>query len=232
MRKIIYAAVFIAFVLSFQPISSAHAQDRPSGALDFGLDYHRSMGGRNVLGLHARAMAVDRVPGTLLGRFAEIYASIGVGLEGELIQYSAGAKFGVGLGTDYLVVFLASGLMTDSYQSIKDGSKDDNVAPGIGVPLMLGFWIDPMPGLYIYIMAEPSWSFLGGDRKTTPFIPFNWAWELRLRGGIGFDVSNIHIRIDYTFHQVDPHSYHVISLGFGFSSKSMADLGKLPVKEK
>ncbi len=184
------------------------------------------------MGLHARAMAVDRVPGTLLGRFAEIYASIGVGLEGELIQYSAGAKFGVGLGTDYLVVFLASGLMTDSYQSIKDGSKDDNVAPGIGVPLMLGFWIDPMPGLYIYIMAEPSWSFLGGDRKTTPFIPFNWAWELRLRGGIGFDVSNIHIRIDYTFHQVDPHSYHVISLGFGFSSKSMADLGKLPVKEK
>ncbi len=232
MRTLFYAAFFAAFILILQPITSANAQDRPSGALDFGLDYHRSMGGRNVLGLHARAMAVDRVPGTLLGRFAELYASIGVGLEGELIQYSAGAKFGVGLGTDYLVVFLASGLMTDSYQSIKDSSKDDNVGPGIGVPLMLGFWIDPMPGLYIYVMAEPSWSFLGGDRKTTPFIPFNWAWELRLRGGIGFDVSKIHIRIDYTFHQVDPHSYHIISIGFGFSSKSMADLGKLPVKEK
>lgn len=232
MRTLFYAAFFAAFILILLPITSANAQDRPSGALDFGLDYHRSMGGRNVLGLHARAMAVDRVPGTLLGRFAELYASIGVGLEGELIQYSAGAKFGVGLGTDYLVVFLASGLMTDSYQSIKDSAKDDNVGPGIGVPLMLGFWIDPMPGLYIYIMAEPSWSFLGGDRKTTPFIPFNWAWELRLRGGIGFDVSKIHIRIDYTFHQVDPHSYHVISIGFGFSSKSMADLGKLPVKEK
>lgn len=232
MRKLFYAAFFTAFILILLPITSANAQDRPSGALDFGLDYHRSMGGRNVLGLHARAMAVDRVPGTLLGRFAELYASIGVGLEGELIQYSAGAKFGVGLGTDYLVVFLASGLMTDSYQSIKDSSKDDNVGPGIGVPLMLGFWIDPMPGLYIYVMAEPSWSFLGGDRKTTPFIPFNWAWELRLRGGIGFDVSKIHIRIDYTFHQVDPHSYHIISIGFGFSSKSMADLGKLPVKEK
>lgn len=232
MRTFFYAAFFAAFILILLPITSANAQDRPSGALDFGLDYHRSMGGRNVLGLHARAMAVDRVPGTLLGRFAELYASIGVGLEGELIQYSAGAKFGVGLGTDYLVVFLASGLMTDSYQSIKDSSKDDNVGPGIGVPLMLGFWIDPMPGLYIYVMAEPSWSFLGGDRKTTPFIPFNWAWELRLRGGIGFDVSKIHIRIDYTFHQVDPHSYHIISIGFGFSSKSMADLGKLPVKEK
>ena len=232
MRTFFYAAFFAAFILILLPITSANAQDRPSGALDFGLDYHRSMGGRNVLGLHARAMAVDRVPGTLLGRFAELYASIGVGLEGELIQYSAGAKFGVGLGTDYLVVFLASGLMTDSYQSIKDSSKDDNVGPGIGVPLMLGFWIDPMPGLYIYVMAEPSWSFLGGDRKTTPFIPFNWAWELRLRGGIGFDVSKIHIRIDYTFHQVDPHSYHIISIGFGFSSKSMTDLGKLPVKEK
>lgn len=232
MRTFFYAAFFAAFILILLPITSANAQDRPSGALDFGLDYHRSMGGRNVLGLHARAMAVDRVPGTLLGRFAELYASIGVGLEGELIQYSAGAKFGVGLGTDYLVVFLASGLMTDSYQSIKDSSKDDNVGPGIGVPLMLGFWIDPMPGLYIYVMAEPSWSFLDGDRKTTPFIPFNWAWELRLRGGIGFDVSKIHIRIDYTFHQVDPHSYHIISIGFGFSSKSMADLGKLPVKEK
>lgn len=87
-----------------------------------------------------------------------------------------------------------------------------------------------MPGLYVYLMAEPSWAFLG-DRKTTPFVPFNWAWELRLRGGIGVDISKVHMRIDYTFHQVAPHSYHVISLGFGFSSKAMADLEKLPLKE-
>lgn len=182
------------------------------------------------MGIHARAMAVDRVPGTLVGRFAELYLSLGVGLEGEFVQYAAGAKFGVGLGTDYLVVFLASGIMTDSYQSVKDESKDDNVAPGIGVPLLLGVWIDPMPGLYVYLMAEPSWAFLG-DRKTTPFVPFNWAWELRLRGGIGFDISSIHMRIDYTFHQVAPHSFHVISIGFGFSSKAMANLGKQPIKE-
>ena len=224
-----YAAFLCALFFLVVPATS-FAQDSPSGALDFGLDYHRSMGGSNLLGIHARAMAVDRVPGTLVGRFAELYLSLGVGLEGEFVQYAVGAKFGVGLGTDYLVVFLASGIMTDSYQSVKDESEDDNVAPGIGVPLLLGVWIDPMPGLYVYLMAEPSWSFLG-DRKTTPFVPFNWAWELRLRGGIGFDVSSIHIRIDYTFHQVAPHSFHVISIGFGFSSKAMANLGKQPIKE-
>ena len=53
---------------------------------------------------------------------------------------------------------------------------------------------------------------------------------LRLRGGIGFDISEIHIRIDYTFHQVDPHSWHVISIGFGTSSKAMAKLGMEPIK--
>ena len=207
------------------------AQEKPSGALDFGIDYHRSMGARNVLGVHARAMAVDRVPGTLVGRYGEAWASLGIGLSGELVQYSIGMKLGVGLGTDYLVVFLASGLMSDAYYSIKDESKADHVGPGLGLPLMLGIWIDPMPGLYIYLMAEPSWSFWGGDRKTTPFIPFNWAWELRLRGGIGFDVSAMHVRIEYTFHQVDPHSWHVISIGFGQSSKSMAELGKQPVRD-
>lgn len=230
MSKRLYIALLCAFIFIALPMARAFAQDRPSGALDFGIDYHRSTGGSNLLGVHARAMAVDRVPGTLVGRFAELYASIGVGLEGEFVQYAVGAKFGVGLGTDYLVVFLATGLMTDSYQSVKKKSKDDNVAPGIGVPLLLGIWIDPMPGLYVYLMAEPSWAFLG-DRKTTPFVPFNWAWELRLRGGIGVDISKVHMRIDYTFHQVAPHSYHVISLGFGFSSKAMADLEKLPLKD-
>ena len=221
------------FLLSFIALISATtvwAQDKPSGALDYGVNFHHSMGNRNVLGLHVRAMAVDRVPGTVVGRFGEAYGSIGVGLEGEFVQYALGLKLGVGLGTDYLVVFLASGLMTDAYHSVSKKSKDDHVGPGLGLPLALGIWIDPMPGLYVYLMAEPSWSFWGGDRKTTPFVPFNWAWELRLRGGIGFDVSQVHIRLDYTFHQVDPHSWHVISIGFGTSSKSMAKLGKEPVK--
>ncbi len=209
--------------------AAAYSQDTPSGALDFGLDYHHSMGGHNVLGAHARAMAVDRVPGTLVGRFGELYLSLGAGLEGEFVQYSVGFKLGVGLGTDYLVLFLASGLMCDSYTSVKDSADKDEVKPGLGLPLMLGLWIDPMPGLYFYVFAEPSWAFFG-DRATTPFVPFNWAWELRLRGGVGFDVSSIHIRIDYTFHQVAPDSYHVVSVGFGFSSKSMANLGKEPVK--
>lgn len=221
-RLLTLCGIFLACLISF----NAYAQEKPSGALDFGLNYHHSMGGRNVLGIHARAMAVDRVPGTLVGRFGEGYLSLGVGLQGEIVQYSAGLKLGVGLGTDYLVVFLATGLMTDAYHSVDEDSKSHHVGPGLGLPLMLGFWIDPMPGLYIYLMAEPSWSFWGGDRKTTPFIPFNWAWELRLRGGIGFDISKLHIRIDYTFHQVDPHSWHAISIGFGTSSKDMANLGK------
>ena len=226
-RRLVLA---MTLALTAMTASTAIAQNNPSGALDFGIDYHRSMGERNVLGIHARAMAVDRVPGTLVGRFAELYLSLGIGLEGEIVQYSAGAKLGVGLGTDYLVLSLATGLMTDAYQSIDDASKKDDVSPGLGLPLLIGLWIDPMPGLYVYLMAEPSWSFWGGSRKTTPFVPFNWAWELRLRGGIGFDVSQLHIRLEYTFHQVDPHSWHVVSIGFGFSSKAMAELGKKPVR--
>ena len=207
-----------------------YAQDKPSGALDFGLDVHHSMGNRNVLSVHTRAMAVDRVPGTLVGRFGELYGSVGVGLEGEFAQFSVGIKLGVGLGTDYFVLFLASGLMSDGYISVKGESKDESVKPGLGLPLLIGLWVDPIPGLYFYVFAEPSWAFWG-DRKTKPFIPFNWAWELRLRGGVGFDISKVHVRIDYTFHQVAPHSWHVISLGFGFSSKDMAKLGLEPVKE-
>ena len=230
---------WLAFLFTMCLGTCALAQAKPSGALDFGLDFHHSGGGHNVLGVHARAMAVDRVPGTLVGRFAEAYTSIGIGLDGELLQFDVGLKLGVGLGTDYLVIFLASGLMTDMYYSF-DKMKDDvglsdkdswrsyHVGPGLGLPLALGFWIDPMPGLYFYFMAEPSWSFWGGDRKTTPFVPFNWAWELRLRGGVGFDVGSIHIRLDYTFHQVDPENWHVVSIGFGASSKTMAELGLTP----
>ena len=83
MSKRLYIALLCAFIFIALPTARAFAQDRPSGALDFGIDYHRSTGGSNLLGVHARAMAVDRVPGTLVGRFAELYASIGGGLEGE-----------------------------------------------------------------------------------------------------------------------------------------------------
>ena len=222
---------FLLFlVFSFILAAPVYAQDKPSGALDFGLDIHHSMGKRNVMGIHARAMAVDRVPDTLVGRFGELYGSVGIGLEGELVQFSVGLKLGVGLGTEYFVLFLASGLMSDGYISIKDESKEDSVKPGLGLPLLLGLWVDPIPGLYFYAFAEPSWAFFG-DRKTKPFIPFNWAWELRLRGGVGFDIGKVHIRLDYTFHQVAPHSWHVISVGVGFSSKEMAQLGLAPVDE-
>lgn len=233
--------IALAWLVAFSWSHEVLAQDKPSGALDFGVDYHRSGGKRNVLGIHARAMAVDRVPGTLVGRFGEAYASLGIGLEGELLQFSLGVKLGVGLGTDHLVVFLGSGLMTDAYYAfdkitnkIKDKDddswKDYHSGPGLGLPLLVGIWIDPMPGLYFYAIAEPSWSFWGSNRETTPFVPFNWARELRLRGGVGFDISSVHIRLDYTYHQVNPHSWHVVSIGFGYSSKAMAELGLEPTK--
>lgn len=228
MRRVFF--LFCCAVLSLCGLE-AWAQEKSSGALDFGVDYHRSMGGRNALGVHARAMAVDRVPGRLIGRFGELYGSVGVGLDGELVQYSAGLKLGAGLGTDHLVVFLGTGLMSDGYVGIASSFDGKAVDPGLGLPLVIGVWVDPMPGLYVYMMAEPSWSFFGGDRKTTPYVPFNWAWELRLRGGIGFDISQIHIRLDYTFHQVDPDPWHVISVGFGISSKAMSELGTKPVSE-
>ena len=216
----------------------AFAQENPSGALDFGLNFHYSMNERSVLGVHARAMAVDRVPDTLVGRFGELYANLGVGLDGELVEYALGLKLGVGLGVDHFVFFVASGLMTDSYTSVSSNSKADKVPPGLGIPITLGFWIDPFPGLYFYFMAEPSWSlFAGGEtdvdknpRKTEPFLPFSFAWELSLRGGVGFDISSIHMRIDYTFHQVAPYSWHVISLGFGFSSKALTEQSKEPLR--
>lgn len=232
----IAALLFGVFGVSF----SAQAQEDQSGALDFGLNFHYSMDQRSVLGLHARAMAVDRVPGTLVGRFGELYGSLGVGLDGTLVEYAAGFKLGVGLGVKHFVFFVASGLMVDSYASISDKSAGDHVPPGLGLPIGLGFWIDPMPSLYLYLIAEPSWSFFAGGtvkvednpRKTEPFLPFSFAWELRLRGGIGFDISSIHMRIDYTFHQLNPYSWHVISLGFGFSSRAMTERAKERVIEK
>ncbi len=216
---------------------TAFAQEDQSGALDFGLDFHYSMHERSVLGVHARAMAVDRVPGTMVGRFGEMYASLGVGLDGGLVEYSLGLKLGVGLGVKHFVFFVASGLMVDSYTSVSNASKSDEVKPGLGIPIALGFWIDPTPGLYFYLIAEPSWSlFAGGTyktdenpRRTTPYLPFSFAWELSLRGGIGFDLSKLHMRIDYTYHQVEPCAWHIISLGFGFSSASMTARAKEPV---
>lgn len=227
--------LFLASSLSLFFVSwEASAQSMPSGALDFGVDFHYSMNKKSVLGAHARAMAVDRVPETLIGRFGELYASLGVGLDGKLIEYSLGLKLGIGLGVDHFVFFVGSGLMCDAYHSISEHSKQDEVAPGLGIPITLGFWIDPMPGFYFYLMAEPSWSLFAdgivdvdkNPRKTKPFLPFSFAWELRLRGGVGFDIYGLHMRIDYTFHQVNPHAWHVISLGFGFSSRSMAALSK------
>ena len=38
--------------------------------------------------------------------------------------------------------------------------------------------------------------------------------------------------LDYTFHQVAPYSWHVVSVGVGFSSKDMAKLGLEPIGGK
>ncbi|MFA5624774.1 MAG: hypothetical protein WC966_06940 [Bradymonadales bacterium] len=217
------------FGLGFVLPHEANAQENPSGALEFGVLYGHGMGGSDSLSAYARAMAVDRVPGTMVGRFGELYLSLGMGLKGEAVAYSAGLKFGLGLGTDYLVLFLATGLMVDGFSAVKESGKAKQIKPGLGLPLALGFWVDPMPGLYVYMIAEPSWAFFAKGRKTTPYLPFSFAWELRLRGGVGFDISKVHIRLDYTFHQLAPHPWHQVSIGFGLSSKYMANLGKEPL---
>ena len=205
---VVLAGIFIC--------GAVFAQDNPSGALDFGLGYSGSSGGHHGLNVFGRAMAVDRVPDTMVGRFAELYLSLGVGLEGEFVSYSAGAKFGVGFGTRYFVLFLASGLMVDAYQSVKKTFDSHEVKPGLGLPLVLGLWVDAASWLYLYAMAEPSWSFWGKGRKTKPFIPFNFAWELRLRGGAGFSVGGLNMRVDYQYHQVNPHDWHSVCFGIGF----------------
>lgn len=222
----VFCAAILGLTAYFAHVPEACAQENPSGALEFGVLYGHGMGGSDALSVYGRAMAVDRVPDTMVGRFGELYLSLGLGLEAEAVAYSAGFKLGVGLGTEYLVLFLASGLMVDAFQAVKESGKSKQIKPGLGLPLLVGLWVDPMPGLYVYLMAEPSWSFWGEGRKTKPYLPFSFAWELRLRGGIGFDISKLHIRLDYTFHQLAPHSWHQVSIGFGFSSKYMANLGK------
>jgi len=194
---------------------NAWAQAEPSGALDFAPLYGRSHSDRDLLGLSARAMAVDRVPDTVVGRFGELHAAVGLDLDGSIFAYAVDFKLGVGVATDYFVLFAASGILFNAYQAIDDAGEADSVEPAVGHPLTLGLWLTPIDGLYSYILFEPAWYWWVDERQVDDFVPFGFGEECSMRVGIGFEVSELPFRLDYTYHQVEPTSWHLLSFGIG-----------------
>ena len=204
----------------------ATGQEQRSGALDFGGGLAFSHDDRAAFILHARAMAVDRVPDTIVGRFGELYGHVGADFSGDLVLYSARIKLGVGVATPYFVAFAASGIMVDAYQAVDDAGQADTVEPGVAFPLVLGLWIDPVPGFYVYAMAEPSWVWGVEARQTSLWPPFGIAEELKLRAGVGFDVADLHLRFTYTMHFVEPSPWHLFTIGTGTSAAAASSIGE------
>lgn len=194
--------------------SSLEAQESRSGALDVNLTVFHSAQ-HDGLEVGARAMAVDRVPNTVVGRMAELSASVGSDFEGEILAYAVDLLLGVGLATDLFVLYAASGVFTDAFQSIDVRSESVSVDPGVGIPLRLGLWIRPIEPLYIYLMGDARWVFGVEDRQVETFDLFGFGEEFSLRGGVGFDVDELHFRIDYRFLQVAPINYHLVGIGVG-----------------
>ena len=219
-----YCAALLAIALMLPSLASG--QENRSGALDFGGGFAFSHKGRTAATLHSRAMAVDRLPGTSVGRFGELYGSVGIDFSGELLLYNGGIKLGVGIGTSRFVAFLASGLMVDAYQALGESGKSHSVEPRMGFPLVLGLWLDLFPSIYSYFMAEPAWLIGASNRKYDLWPPFSVAHELKLRTGLGFDIEDVHIRLDYVFHAVSPAPWHLITIGFGTSAKKSAAIGE------
>ena len=221
-RFIVTAALLAALAVTLTP-QQAVAQEKRSGALTVGAVYQRSVSGRDALGVSARAMAVDQVPDTVVGRFGELAAQIGVTLDGEILTWSIDFQLGVGLATDYFVLFLASGFIADAYQSIDDAADDESVDPGFGFPLTLGLWI-PIEWFYLYGMMGPRWVILVEDRQVDDFPLFGFGEEFDIRGGFGFDVSELSFRFDYRYHQVEPTSWHSFTLSVGPEPAVLPDL--------
>jgi len=195
--------------------SAVEAQENQSGGLDFSVVYQRSTSDRNAIGIGARAMAIDRFPGTVVARFGELAAQVGIDFEGEVLTWMARFELGVGLATDYFSIFLASGIVGDGYQSIDEASEDEDVPAGAGIPITLGVWVRATEWLYFYGMMEPSFVILVEEREVDSFNPFGFGEEFRLRGGAGFEVSGIHFRVDYVWHDVAPVGWHGVSIGAG-----------------
>ncbi|MCL2326561.1 MAG: hypothetical protein FWC40_08730, partial [Proteobacteria bacterium] len=197
----------------------AEARERRAGMSGYALRYHRSMGGSDVVSLKMDYLGMYYGKNFLTG-FYEVWSEIGGSVPDALFHYSLGMKLGLGVGSRIFSFFIASGIMVDSYKSTKSKSRDDHVAPGAGVPLTFGVWLNPTYDIAVYAMAEPSWAFGAKDRATTPFSPFSFARELRLRGGVSYALGDswhgLKLRLDYTFHQVNPHDWHIVTLGIGY----------------
>lgn len=213
-RSPLLVALVVALVALFAA-ERVDAQENPSGGLDFGVAYQRSTSERNAVALSARAMATDRFPGTVVGRFAELAGHIGVDFQGEILTWMLRFELGVGVATDYFVLFVASGIVGDAYQSIDEASGKESVEPGAGIPVTLGLWVRATDWLYFYGMMEPSFVILVEEREVSEFEPFGFGEEFRIRGGFGFTVQDLHTRFDYTWHDVAPVGWHSFTLGFG-----------------
>ncbi|MDX9723603.1 MAG: hypothetical protein RBU37_22845 [Myxococcota bacterium] len=209
-----YLLSFTSLLVLLTP-SQLWAQESQSGALEFSGVYARSHSDRDMMGIAIRAMAVDRVPGTVVGRFGELRAGGGAELGGEHLWYDLAFNLGVGLATDYFVLFVASGIFFDAMHSIDDASEHDQVEPGVGHPLRLGLWVTPSPQLYVYTFAEPAWVWWAETRQVDDFEPFGFGEEFRLRAGVGFDVDELSFRVDYVYQQAGPTPWHFFSLGVG-----------------
>jgi hypothetical protein len=190
----------------------------PIGALDIGLTYWtNSDNSSDGLMLRATAMAVDRVKGTSVGRFAELRISGGFAFQGDILPYEFAFKLGVGLATDYFTLFIATGLLSDAYESLDAAADAKAVPSAVGMPMTIGLWITPMRNFYFLAMAEPAWYFDVEERQTK-IEPVNFGEEMRARLGLGWEVDTLHVRFDYIYHQVAPAPYHIFTLGAGVAA--------------
>lgn len=202
--------------------SAAHAQEARSGGLDIDITTWLVQPDSELLSglsLTATAMATDRVPDTVVGRFADLRAGIGVDFSGQLLAYELSFRLGVGLATDYFRIYLASGFIFDGYSALEEGiAEEREVPPGFGMPLGVGLWLTPMDAFYLYGLVETHFVFYVEEREVSTFSPFGFGEEFRMRGGIGTDIEGLHVRLEYTHHQVQPAAFHLITLGFGKSA--------------
>ena len=201
-----------------------HAQEAQSGGLDFGATWGHSRSEVDAFSLSGRAMAVDRFPGTVIGRFGDLNGHIGIDTAGEIMAYGAGLQLGVGVSSDYFTLFAASGFFFDAFESIDEASEELAVPTGSGIPLSFGLWLTPWSSLYIYAMTEARWVFGVEEREVESFDIFGFGEEFKLRGGLGFQLQGLHYRGDFQVLQVGSDIWYLTTLGIGPKPMEAEDL--------